>query len=57
LRVRVIACAKDLTDEILATYSGKVRRDETLPKSVCTVEIFLKDGAIVIGYTLYINIV
>jgi hypothetical protein len=56
LRTRVIRCAENLTDEILTAFSGNVRRDASLPKSVCEVEIFFEDGASVTAYTYFSNI-
>ncbi len=57
MRVRVIRCAADVTDEKMRRFTHPVPRDDSLPIQICEVELFGKKGNLFgIYYTYYFNI-
>lgn len=56
MRVRVIRCAADVTDEKMRRFTHPVPRDDSLLTEICEVELFGKKGnRFGIYYTYYFN--
>ncbi len=57
MRVRVIRCAADVTDQKMRRFTHPVPRDDSLPTQICEVELFGEKGNLFgIYYTYYFNI-
>ncbi len=54
--VRVIRCAADVTPAQMEEHFDPVPQDDSLPESVCEVEVFDDDGSSGLYYTYFFNI-